>query len=105
MRRPHPSVTHKSAHGTPSIAGEADPAAGPLPQHPGRRQVIGVDMRLHGTGKTEAEGAQDTEVALDHLGDRIQQDGFRRLRTAEQVRVGRRAGVEQLTKDHPLTRG
>ena len=71
-----------------------------LPQPGGTGHVVGVDVGLDGVFEDQAELIEQRQVALDSFEHRIDQYRLARLIAPDQISVGRRHRIKQLTKDH-----
>ena len=62
--------------------------------------MIGVKMRVHRLDQFEVKLADELQIAVDPLQHRIDDQRFAAVATGEEISVGSRRAVEQLTKDH-----
>ena len=76
------------------------PRSGCFTQPRGARDMIGVNVGFDRIFERQAELVEQGEVALDRVDDRIDQHGFARFAARDEIGVGRRDGLEQLTEDH-----
>ena len=79
---------------------ERDPAAETLAKEPGGGHVVGVDVRLERVAQPEAEFGDQSRVPLELLEDRVDENRLLRVGVRQEVRVGRRARIEELAKQH-----
>ena len=79
-----------------------DAAASPcsLSQHTGRRDVIGVDVRVEAVDELEPELIEQPQVTLDRLDDRVDKDSLSTELVGQQVGVGAGLLMKELSKDH-----
>ncbi len=86
--------------------GQRDPAAQPILHQPRAGDMIGVDMGLERPQELQPQLGHKRRIAPDLLEDGIDHHRLACRRAAQQVGVGRRYGIEELTKhqhDYLLT--
>src|SRR3954454_24456849 len=64
--------------------------------------MVGVDMRFERVFERETEFAHQVQVALDRFQHRIDQRGFARFVTGDEIGVGRRLRLKQLAENHSV---
>ena len=75
-------------------------ALGAVAQRAQPGNVVGVQMRVDRLDQPQVEFLHKLEVAIDLLQHRVDDQRLAAAAAGEQIAVGRRDAVEQLTKDH-----
>src|SRR5690606_16732380 len=93
------AVAERDVHARRARRGRyRDAAAGPRSEQRRAGNVVGVHVRVERITKPKPELAKQRGVSPSVLEDRIDQNGFPRLGVREQIRVSRRARVEELAE-------
>src|SRR6202020_1539095 len=64
------------------------------------RDVVGVEMRIHGFDQFQIQLAHQLEIAVDALQDGVDDQGLAAVSAGEQICVSARRAVEELAKNH-----
>jgi hypothetical protein len=82
------------------VGANDDATAEPIAQQARPGDVIGVDMRLDRGNQLETQLLDQLRIARNLLAHRVDQYRLAAAFIGEQVAVGRRLGVEELSEDH-----
>ena len=102
----HPIAVAQQAIGADGAAllGQHDLAAAGALEAPGPGDVIGMHVRVQRGHQAQAQLAQQRQIAPLVLEHRVDQQGLGGCRIAQQVGVGGRNRIEQLSKhEHGVT--